>query len=137
MDLPLSIVYCKILPLCEIDTRIAFKVPPKKLVVPKIGLSKDVKTFVRVATSHMQMSKLLHTWHHVLYDCMHRFGTDTKEKDYWFCLLVLLPQLKITYGGNWRNVVRHVVSNDEVLDAVHTGYDPDISVYRSCFLKPI
>jgi hypothetical protein len=85
----------------------------------------------------MQSKKYMHTWHPILFDCMHRFGIDMTEKDYWFCLLVLLPQLKITHGPNWRNVVRHLVSNDDILDAVHVGYDPDVSIYASCFTPAV
>ena len=130
-DLPLDIVYCKILPLCDIDTRLAFKVPPKKLVVPTIRLSNDRRTFVRIVNSHMQMQKYMCTWHHVLHDCMQRFGIDMAEKDYWFCLLVLFPQLKISHGSKWRDIAQQMIMNDEVLDAVHVGYEPDISVYTS------
>ena len=130
--LPLSIVYCEILPLCDIDIRLAFKVPPKKLkLVSPLILSNDQETFVRIVSSHMQMIRFLHQWHEVLLDCMHRFAVDNAQFDYWFCLLVLLPQLKILHGSKWRDLAQQLVSDDTVLEAIRIGYDPDISIYMS------
>ena len=132
-QLPLDIVYYEILPWCDIDTRLAFKVPPKKLVLWDICVLKDRHTFVRIANSHMQIIKWFHMWHAVLFDCMRSFTIDVSEEDYWFCLLVLLPQLKIVHGSKWRDAARQIVSNADILNVMDIGYDPDISIYTRKF----
>jgi len=133
-QLPLDLVYCNILPCCNIDIRVSFKIPPKKIDksnynIPIRNINRD--QFEIIAMSHLQTIKSLYNWVSKLDHLFKFFNISPVDEEFLVMKLIFIPQYKIIYGDTWRSRITLLSGVD--IDYIHFLDEPDISIYESLY----
>lgn len=133
ISIPRDILFVHIFPHCDIDIKVAFKIPPKKIKT-NINLQKDnfsLKNFEIIARSHLQIIKNLYNWYGKIQELFNYFGIPEENRSFLVMKLVYIPQYRIIYGKNWRKEIDLLPGVD--MDYIHFLTDPDISIYESLY----
>lgn len=133
ITIPKDILFFHVFPYCDIDIKVAFKIPPKKINTT-ISLQKDkinLKTFEIIARSHIQTIKSLYNWYSKILELFKYFNIPDENRPFLIMKLVYIPQYRIIHGINWRNEITLLPGVD--IDYIHFMTDPDISIYESLY----
>ena len=134
--IPYDVLFNNVFPYCDIDIKLAFKVPPRKLTQSiKFYEPISLKTFELIAISHLQTIKRLYNWNIKLDELFKYFNILEVNKSFLTMKLLVIPQYKIIYGKNWRSNIILLPGVD--IDYIHFINEPDISIYESLYQKKI
>ncbi len=131
-SIPYDILYYNIFPHCDIDVKVAFKIPPKRLTSNlKIHKPSSLKTFELIARSHLQKIRSLYKWNEKIGELFTYFNIPDVNRDFLTMKLIFIPQYKIVHGDNWRQAIHRLPGVD--IDHVHFMDEPDIRIYESLY----
>lgn len=81
--IPYDILFNNVFPYCDIDIKLAFKVPPRKLTQSiKFYEPISLKTFELIAISHLQTIKSLYNWNSKLEELFKYFNILEVNKSF-------------------------------------------------------
>lgn len=133
MDIPWDVVKYNILPYCDIDTRLAFKIKPNKLETKILELKIDLHEFEIIARSHLQVIKNLYEWFPKLEKLFNFFNIKDDLRSFLTMKLLFVPQYKIVHGERWRKEIGLMAGVD--IDYIHFLNEPDITIYSTLYLS--